>query len=371
MTVYCLVELDGGGVADASLRALTLARDLATGPAVPHPGAATTPGGPGGTDGGHGLAAVVFGEPPIVGLAAYGITDVYVVRGIDGYAPVAWARALAGLLDSATAVVAAGTDRGNEVLAHLGAITGLPMAANCVTAAVAPGDEASGRVASDGAVADDDVASDVVASDVAAPDGVASGRAIGLVRQRWAGLLLEEAVLDAPVALLTVAIDAVSAAPAEVPGAVVVHHVSPSLAEGDLVVRAAETPAGTGGASLASARVVVGGGRGVGSADGFGPLEELASLLGGVVGVSRVVTSEGWRPHSQQVGQTGTKITPELYLACGISGAIQHIAGCSGAKHIIAINTDPAAPMMARADYAVIGDLHQVIPALIEALRAR
>jgi electron transfer flavoprotein alpha subunit len=317
MTVYCLVELDGGGVADASLRALTLARGLAG----PHAG--------------QGPAAVVFGEPPVAGLAAYGLADVHVVRGIDGYAPVAWARALAGLLDGATAVVAAGTDRGNEVLAHLGAITGLPMAANCVTAAVAP------------------------------------GGAVGLVRQRWAGLLLEEAVLDAPVALLTVAIDAVGATPADLPGAAAVHDVSPSLADGDVVVRAAEAPAGTGGVSLASARVVVGGGRGVGSADGFGPLEELASLLGGVVGVSRVVTSEGWRPHSQQVGQTGTKITPELYLACGISGAIQHIAGCSGAKHIIAINTDPAAPMMARADYAVIGDLHQVIPALIEALRAR
>ena len=100
-------------------------------------------------------------------------------------------------------------------------------------------------------------------------------------------------------------------------------------------------------------------------------LEELAGLLGGVVGVSRVVTSEGWRPHKQQVGQTGTKITPELYLACGISGAIQHIAGCAGAKHIIAINTDPGAPILAHADYAIIGDLHQVIPALVEALRAR
>jgi electron transfer flavoprotein alpha subunit len=85
--------------------------------------------------------------------------------------------------------------------------------------------------------------------------------------------------------------------------------------------------------------------------------------------VSRVVTSEGWRPHKQQVGQTGTKITPELYLACGISGAIQHIAGCAGAKHIIAINTDPGAPILAHADYAVIGDLHQVIPALVSALR--
>jgi electron transfer flavoprotein alpha subunit len=140
---------------------------------------------------------------------------------------------------------------------------------------------------------------------------------------------------------------------------------------GDLAVRAVETPAGAGGASLATARVVVGGGRGVGSADGFAPLEELAALLGGVVGVSRVVTSEGWRPHTQQVGQTGTKITPDLYLACGISGAIQHFAGCSGAKNIIAINTDPAAPMMTRADYAVIGNLHEVVPALVIALRER
>jgi len=90
-----------------------------------------------------------------------------------------------------------------------------------------------------------------------------------------------------------------------------------------------------------------------------------------VVGVSRVVTSEGWRPHSQQVGQTGTKITPELYLACGISGAIQHIAGCASAKHIIAVNSDPAAPILAHAEYAVIGDLHQVIPALVAAIRER
>ena len=153
--------------------------------------------------------------------------------------------------------------------------------------------------------------------------------------------------------------------------AIEVHVHKPELAEADLVVRAVESPAGAGGASLATARVVVGGGRGVGGADGFAPLEELADLLGGVVGVSRVVTSEGWRPHKQQVGQTGTKITPELYLACGISGAIQHIAGCAGAKHIIAINTDPGAPILAHADYAIIGDLHQVIPALVEALRAR
>ncbi len=237
----------------------------------------------------------------------------------------------------ATAVLAAGTDRGNEVLAHLGAITGLPMAANCT---------------------------------LVTPDG---GQTHRLVRHRWAGLLLEEAVMEAPVALFTVATDSVARSQRFRGNAFrpQVHVHKPELAEADLVVRAVESPAGAGGGSLATARVVVGGGRGVGGPDGFAPLEELAGLLGGVVGVSRVVTSEGWRPHKQQVGQTGTKITPELYLACGISGAIQHIAGCGGAKHIIAINTDPGAPILAHADYAVIGDLHQVIPALVEALRAR
>ena len=181
--------------------------------------------------------------------------------------------------------------------------------------------------------------------------------------------------MEAPIALFTVATDAVAPVPADVsaetPASIQVHVHKAEVAEADLVVRATESAGRTGGVSLATARVVVGGGRGVGGADGFAPLEELADLLGGVVGVSRVVTSEGWRPHKQQVGQTGTKITPELYLACGISGAIQHIAGCAGAKHIIAINTDPGAPILAHADYAIIGDLHQVIPALIEALRAR
>jgi electron transfer flavoprotein alpha subunit len=316
MTVLCLVELDDAEPADASLRALTLARSLGD------------------------VNAVLFADTaPQDTLARYGVTDVFLIErsALDGYAPRAWARVLAGLATEtgATAVLAAGTDRGNEVLAHLGAITGLPMAANCT---------------------------------LVTPDG---GKTHRLVRHRWAGLLLEDAVMEAVVALFTVATDSVANVSAETPSEIQVHVHKPELAEADLVVRAVESPAGAGGASLATARVVVGGGRGVGGPDGFAPLEELADLLGGVVGVSRVVTSEGWRPHKQQVGQTGTKITPELYLACGISGAIQHIAGCAGAKHIIAINTDPGAPILAHADYAVIGDLHQVIPALVEALRSR
>jgi electron transfer flavoprotein alpha subunit len=328
MTVLCLVERDGDGAADPSLRALTFARKLA-GPA--------------------GVTAVAFGtvpEPLAGTVSAFGAADVYAVtaKGLDGYAPQAWGRALAGLAADlgASAVVAAGTDHGAEVLAHLGAITGLPVAANC----------ASASRAADGSYQ--------------------------LVRHRWAGSLLEDAASTASPALLTVAVDAVAAESVEpavadqaAAVAATVHEFRADLDAADLLVVARESAERSAGVSLASARVVVGGGRGVGGPEGFGPLEELAALLGGAVGVSRVVTSQGWRPHKQQVGQTGTRISPELYLACGISGAIQHMAGCLSAKHIVAVNTDPDAPIISHADYAVIGDLNQVIPALIAALRAR
>jgi electron transfer flavoprotein alpha subunit len=113
----------------------------------------------------------------------------------------------------------------------------------------------------------------------------------------------------------------------------------------------------------------VGGGRGVGGPEGFRPLEELAELLGGTVGCSRVVTSAGWRPHTDQIGQTGVRIAPDIYIACGISGATQHIVGCRGAKHILVINTDAEAPIMTQADYAVLGDVQEFIPALNAEIR--
>jgi electron transfer flavoprotein alpha subunit len=328
MTVLCLVEYDatpaGGAVVDASLRALTLARDLAE-------------------SGGGEIAAVLFagdgGVPPdvLAELAAFGVARAWAVRAGPGYAPAAWARGLAELAVTcaAAAVTAAATDRGAEVLAHLGAITGQPVAANCVSARfVSPG-------------------------------------LCELTRHRWAGSLLEDATLEASLAVMTVAADAVPARPAGAVAEAELQAFCPELGDGDRVVRAVESAEPSAGVSLATARVVVGGGRGVGGPEGFGVLEELAGLLGGTVGVSRVVTSQGWRPHRQQVGQTGTKIAPELYLACGISGAIQHMAGCQGARHLVAVNTDPDAPIIARADYAVIGDLSQVLPALIAAIRAR
>jgi electron transfer flavoprotein alpha subunit len=123
------------------------------------------------------------------------------------------------------------------------------------------------------------------------------------------------------------------------------------------------------GVTLADANVVVSGGRGVGGSEGFAVLEELADLLGGAVGCSRVVTSAGWRPHTDQVGQTGTKVAPDLYIACGISGATQHLAGCRTSKTMLVINNDPEASILAHADYAVIGDLHKILPAIVAETR--
>jgi electron transfer flavoprotein alpha subunit len=122
---------------------------------------------------------------------------------------------------------------------------------------------------------------------------------------------------------------------------------------------------------LETSAVVVSGGRGVGSAEGFDVLETLAELLNGKVGCSRAVTNNGWRSHTDQVGQTGKRIAPDLYIACGISGAIQHWVGAMASKTILAINTDPEANMVKKADYAVIANLHDVIPAVSHEIARR
>jgi electron transfer flavoprotein alpha subunit len=278
------------------------------------------------------LCLVEPGELSLEALAfaqGLGPVQAFSIDAGEVYAAGAWAAAIVQLVEkhSPDAFVAAASDRGQEAMAHAAARLDLPLAANCISAE--PGDP--WRV----------------------------------VRQRWGGSLLEEATLSGAVKLLTVAQHVVEAA-APVP----VEPFAPELSEADLavrVVRREEPPPGT--VSLTDARVVVGGGRGVGSAEGFAVLEELAALLGGAVGGSRVVTNLGWRAHTDQVGQTGARIAPDLYIACGISGAIQHIVGCKGAKKILAINKDPNAPMLARSDYAVVGDLHEVVAAVIEELR--
>jgi electron transfer flavoprotein alpha subunit len=316
MTVLVLIEHQDGRPDELSLQALALARGVAgDGPLE------ALLIGPGG-----GEAAKELG--------AHGVTTAHVAEDdrLAAYAPAAWARCVTDLAagTNPSAIVAAGSTRGNEVMAHVAARMDLPFAANCM------------KANEDGAV----------------------------TRIRWGGSLLEEARLHGSPLLLSSAPHAVQPSTVNGADAPSIERLEPRLEDSDLTVQVAErVQAETKGISLAEAKVVISGGRGVGSADGFGILEELAGLLNAAVGCSRVVTMAGWRPHTDQVGQTGTKVSPDLYIACGISGATQHIAGCKGAKKILAINSDAEAPILNNADYAVIGDLTEIVPAITAELK--
>jgi electron transfer flavoprotein alpha subunit len=318
VSVLVLVDHDRGTVTVETYEALNLARSVI---AEGEPLEAALIG-----TGLRGLAADLGGR---------GVSKVHLVDDpiLDDYGPEAWGEALAQLVVSSgpAVVIAPGTDRGNEVMAQMAARAELPLAVN------------------------------VVAYDRAAGN---------LTRLRWGGSLLENAVLNSPLPFLTVAPHALD--PVE-PGSGESEAIefSPLLDAGLARTKVVDRVTLSAGATLATAPVVVSGGRGVGGSEGFAVLEELASLLGGVVGCSRVVTNNGWRPHADQVGQTGTRVAPTLYMACGISGAIQHWVGCMAAKNIMAINIDPEAPMVSKADYAVIGDLHEVLPAVVAEIKRR
>ena len=313
--VLVLIDHDRGTIGDDTRQALAFAR-------------ACCPDAP--------VAAVVVGGDTPAPVA--GADSTFHVRHpeIDDYAPEAWGDALHQLVlaESPVALVATGTERGNEVLAHVAAVADEPFAANVVEAA--PGEPWQIR------------------------------------RLRWGGSLLEDATLTATVPILSCALHAYPSIPADAPsaGAPVVEFAA-DLGPDAARTRVVDRVQGAEGITLTTAPVVVSGGRGVGSEEGFAALEALAELLGAAVGCSRVVTNQGWRPHADQVGQTGKRVAPDLYIACGISGAIQHWVGMKAAKHVLAINTDPDAPMVTKADYAVIGDLHEIVPAIVDELRRR
>lgn len=316
MSVFLyLVEHDRGRIEETTLGGLTGARQLAD------------------AMGTH-LHVAMIGEGADTAAAAargYGADRVHLVRHelLTDYGPDAWADSLVQLAGrlGAAAVIATGSDRGNEVMAHVGARLDLAMVANCL-------------------------------------EIEADGEDWLMTRVRWGGSLHERARLAAPTKLVTLAPH--SSEPTQVvrPGADGASEFVPVLDRSAAVTMVRERVTISEGITLATAPVVVSGGRGVGSVEGFAVIEELADLLGGAVGCSRVVTNNGWKNHKFQVGQTGTVVAPDLYIACGISGAIQHWVGMMNAKHVLAINVDRDAPMVTKADWAVIADLHEVIPAI-------
>ncbi|MFW2334198.1 electron transfer flavoprotein subunit alpha/FixB family protein [Ilumatobacter sp.] len=308
--ILVVIEHDRGTMAGASAEALTFARSLASQSGV------------------ECEALLIVDESLAAECARYGASKVHVVPvdWMTDYSPEVCGDVIAAAAEglSPSAIIACGTDRGNEMLAHAAAVLDLPFVANCLDVSV--GDDWE------------------------------------MTRVQWGGSLNEDSRLSSRLPVVSVAHHALEAS--EEPVETNVSTLDLTIADTGLRTQVKDRDVIEGGLTLATAPVVVGGGRGVGSAEGFEVLEELARRLGGVVGCSRAVTNNGWRPHSDQVGQTGTRIAPQLYIACGISGAIQHWVGAKGAKKILAINTDPQANMVVKADYAVIGDLFEVVPAI-------
>jgi electron transfer flavoprotein alpha subunit len=323
MSVLVVVEHDRGTIAPASLGALTAVRNLAQ-------QINTT------------MEAVTVGanaDALSVTIAAYGATLVHQVHhaALVDFGPEAWGESVAQIVrnTSPQVVIGCGTERGHEVIAQVAARLDLPASMNCT---------------------EFDTSFD-------------GTQPMQVTRARWGGSLLENAQVDAAIKLVTLANHTVE--PVEAPSTIAIAVVDVALDVSVLHSFVRDRVERVAGVTLATSPVVVSGGRGVGSAEAFGPLEELAGLLGGVVGCSRAVTNNGWRNHTDQVGQTGTRIAPDIYIACGLSGAIQHWVGAMASKNILAINIDREANIVTKAGYAVIGDLHKVVPAISAEIRRR
>ncbi len=321
MMIIGLIEHDLGTVSKLSLEMLTWARNFAQTVDAE-------------------IGAVIIGDDVYdmaEDLAEYGVSKAWVFEEekLSNYAPSAWATCAMQVIaeENPQALLASGTDRGNEVLAHIGARLGISMTANVTEAA--------------------------------------SGDDFQVTRVRWGGSLLEEATIPDQVKLMTIAPLILEPEPADEEADIEIEECEAELQDNDLQVQlvSREVPESV-GISLSDAKIVISGGRGVGSAEGFNSLANLANEVDGAVGCSRAVTNNGWRPHADQIGQTGNRVAPDLYIACGISGASQHMAGCAASKKIMVINTDKDAPILSRADYAIIGDLHEVLPAIANEVKA-
>ncbi|MBX6722010.1 MAG: electron transfer flavoprotein subunit alpha/FixB family protein [Dactylosporangium sp.] len=314
--VLVVVDHSGGAVKKVTLEMLTLARDLGEPAAV--------------VLGGPGTAAALTGK-----LGEYGAAKVYAAEheDLDAYLVAPKATVLASLVGSVSpaAVLLPSTQEGKEI---------------------------AGRLA---VKLDNGLLTDVVELSA---DGVAT-------QVVFAGSTIVKSKVSRGLPLVTVRPNSVTPTPA--PTTPAVSTVEVQLTDADRLARVVERVAEPKGArpELTEASVVVSGGRGVGSAENFKLVEELADLLGGAVGASRAATDSGFYPHQYQVGQTGKTVSPQLYIALGISGAIQHRAGMQTSKTIVAVNKDPEAPIFELADFGVVGDLFKVVPQAIEEIRKR
>jgi electron transfer flavoprotein alpha subunit len=315
--VLVLVEPVDGAVAKAALELLTLAGRLGTPVAV------------------------------VVGSADGGVAD---ELGRFGAATI-----LSADDDVLTSTVSAG------VVSLLASLVSSRSAAAVLVPSTPSGKEVAGRL---GVRLDSGVLTDAV--DVSMSDG---GEII-VEQSVFGGSTVVHSRVTRGVPIVTVRPNSVT--PVEAPVSPQVQGVSVPADSGRHAVVTSRTPAASGGRpGLTEASVVVAGGRGVGAAEKFAVIEELADVLSAAVGASRAATDAGWYPHAAQVGQTGVTVAPQLYIACGISGAIQHRAGMQTSKTIVAINKDPEAPIFELADFGVVGDLHVVVPQLIEEIRKR
>ncbi len=280
------------------------------------------------------ISAVVLGsgiETAAAELGTYGAAKIYAAEesALSEYTVDGYTHALADIIGKVNpnVVVVGASTQGKELAARLSARLDAALATDCVAV----------RMEGDHVVA---------------------------TRPMYGGKVLAEVALKSSPAIVALRpnVIAVEAAPADG----VVESMAAVVGEVRTQVKGKQLESGK--IDLTEAEVVVSGGRGMGG-DDYTAIEALAEALGAAVGASRSAVDEGWRPATDQVGQTGKTVSPNLYIACGISGAIQHLAGMSSSKVIVAINKDPEAPIFSKADYGIVGDLFEVVPALTEEIK--